>query len=279
MFSVKRLGSHEFAAEVVPLLAEREVEHNLLIGLALRIAAQPEATPGAVFCAVEKRGRLVGAALRTPPQLPIVTRLPDGAAREVAEFFRAQGDVPDGAIGPDEQGREVAEVFAEWRAGRVELASDEIVYELGGPAELREPNPPAGVARRATLTDAPVVERFIAEFFREVALPHTPDPAEYAARILAREAAWLWQDGVPRALACWARRLTTGTAIAPIYTAPDARGRGYGSAVTAALCRDLFAQGQRFVCLHADRNNPISNRVYRKLGFREVSTLNVWTVR
>lgn len=276
MFSVRRLDAADFAAEVIPVLAEREVEHNLMVGLALRIAADPSATPGAVFCAVERNGRLVGAALRTPPKLPIVTRLPAGAARAVAEFFRGIGDVPDGAIGPDEQGRDVAAVFAEWRAGRVELASDEIVYEL---TELRALPAPPGSSRRATPEDAPVVTRFLAEFVREVMLPQPPDPSQLAARLLRDEAVRLWDDGEPRALACWARHMTRGTAIAPVYTAKDARGRGYGGAITAALCRELFANGRSYVCLHADRNNPASNHVYRKLGFREVSTNNVWTVR
>jgi ribosomal protein S18 acetylase RimI-like enzyme len=276
MFSVRRLDAADFAAEVIPTLAEREAEHNLMIGLALRIAAEPAATPGAVFCAVERHGRLVGAALRTPPKLPIVTRLPAGAARAVAEFFRGIGDVPDGAIGPDEQGRDLAAVFAEWHAGRVELASDEIIYELN---ELREPRAPRGRARSATDDDAPVVVRFLGEFIQEVALPHPPDPRELAARLLRHDAVRLWDDGEPRALACWTRQMTRGTAIAPVYTAKDSRGRGYGGAVTAALCRELFANGRSYVCLHADRNNPTSNHLYRKLGFREVATLNVWTVR
>ena len=275
MFSVRRLDAANFAAEVIPLLAEREVEHDLMIGIALRIAEEPAATPGAVFCAVEKSGRLVGAALRTPPKLPIVTRLPAGAARAVAEFFRDLGDVPDGAIGPDEQGRDVAAVFAEWRAGRVELASDEIVYEL---TELREPATPPGRARHATTEDAPVVIRFLGEFIREVALPHPPEPSELAARLLRHDGVRLWEDGEARALACWTRKLTRGTAIAPVYTAKDSRGRGYGTAVTAALCRELLASGRSYVCLHADRNNPTSNNVYRKLGFLAVATINVWTV-
>lgn len=276
MFSVKRVEISEFAARVVPLLAEREVENNVMIGLALRIAADPQALPGAVLCTVEKDGELVGAALRTPPQLVVVTRLPQGAARAVAEFFRTLSDIPDGAIGPEQHGRDVANVFAEWRGGSVEYASDEIIYEL---RELREPTPPPGAVRAATAADGPLVTRFLSEFFREVVLPHPPDPAGLAARVLSRNAARLWDDGEPRALACWARHMTTGTAIAPIYTSPESRGRGYGSAVTAALCRELFAEGRAFVCLHAERKNPTSNHVYRKLGFRESSTINVWTIR
>lgn len=276
MFSVRRLEPDEFSAVVVPFLAASEVENNLMIGLAERIALQPETTPGAVLAAVEARGKIVAATLRTPPNYPVVTALPPGAAAKVAEFFAGLGELPDGAVGPGSHGRELAERFAEQRQRRVELASDEIVYEL---TTLCEPTRPRGRARHAELAELPIVTRFIAEFFREVALPHSPDPAVFARRILERRAALLWDDSGPVSLACWARHTVTGTAIAPVYTPRESRNRGYASAVTAELCRELLASGRRFVCLHAERGNAASNHVYQSLGFRAVSTINVWTVR
>ncbi len=276
MFNVRRLEAEEFSSVVVPFLAAREVENNVMIGLAQRITTQPETAPGAVLCAVEDHGKLVGASLRTPPSFPIVTALPPGAAAKVAEFYAGVGDVPDGALGPGLHGRDVAERFAEKRDGELVLASDEIVYEL---TTLCEPARPPGKARAATPAELPLVTRFIDEFFRELALPHPPDPAVLARRILERQAALLWDDDGPVSLACWARHTPNGTAIAPVYTPPEWRNRGYASAVTAALCRDLLASGRSFVCLHAERNNAASNHVYQSLGFRAVSTVKVWAIR
>ncbi|HEY3493432.1 MAG TPA: GNAT family N-acetyltransferase [Polyangiaceae bacterium] len=276
MYDVRRLDVQEFASRVVPFLAEREVEYNLLIGISARLAEQPEDARGAVFAAVEAGGRLVGAVLRTPPQLPIVTRLEPGAARAVARFLASVGDVPDGAIAPEEHGRELARALAELRGGNVELTSDEIVYEL---TEVRRPRQPSGFARPAAPEDAAIVQEFVAHFFREVELPHPPPPEVLTERILREQTALLWDDGGVRSLACRARYTTTGAAIAPVYTPPEARGRGYASAVTAELCERLLGAGRRFVCLHAERSNPVSNRIYRAIGFREVSTNRVWTLR
>jgi predicted GNAT family acetyltransferase len=276
MFNVRRLEPDEFSMVVVPFLATHEVENNLMIGLAQRIAAQPETAPGAVLAAVEDRGKLVAASLRTPPNFPIVTALPPGAAAKLAEFYAGVGDVPDGAVGPGMHGRELAERFAARRQAELALASDEIVYEL---RILCEPERPQGRARRAEPEELPIVTRFLDEFFREVALPHSPDPALLARRIMDRRAALVWDHDGPVSLACWARHTLTGTAIAPVYTPPQARNRGYASAVTAELCRELLASGRRFVCLHAERHNAASNHVYQSLGFRAVSTINVWSVR
>ena len=56
--------------------------------------------------------------------------------------------------------------------------------------------------------------------------------------------------------------------IAPVYTPPAQRGRGYGSALVAALSRHLLAQGRSPVYLFADMANPTANGVYLRVGFR-----------
>jgi L-amino acid N-acyltransferase YncA len=275
MLSVRRVEASEFISQVLPVLAEREVENNLIVGLAQRLAGDPDAAATAVLAVVETGGALVGAALRTPPRFPIVTRLPEGAARVLAQFFSRLGDVPDGAIGPEDHGRDLALVFAEQRGGRLERASDEIIYELRA---VRPPARPPGSARPATPDDLPVVTEYMAAFFREIALPHPPDPAEHAQRAITESRPLLWDDGGVRSMACRARRTLRGAAIAPVYTPPEARGRGYGSAVTAALCQRLLDAGSKFVCLHADRANKTSNHIYQAIGFEEVCGLGVWSV-
>ncbi len=54
--------------------------------------------------------------------------------------------------------------------------------------------------------------------------------------------------------------------IGGVYTLPEARGRGYAAACTAALSMDLQQDG-KLPCLFYE--NPIAGRVYRRLGFEE----------
>ena len=276
MLHVRRLDAAEFAAEVIPKLAEREVENNLLIGIAERALAQTDGGADAVLAVVESHGEILGAVVCTPPRLPVVSRLPGGGAHALAEFFAGLGDLPEGAIGPDAHGQALARELAERRGRSIDLASDELIYELRA---VHPPRPPEGFARMATIADVPVLTRYMSEFFREVALPHPPDPVTMAAAVVEQQRALLWDDNGVRSMACTARRTPTGTALAPVYTPPNARRRGYASAVTAELCQRLLDSGNRFVCLHADRKNETSNRIYRTIGFRHVADLNVWTIR
>jgi uncharacterized protein len=60
--------------------------------------------------------------------------------------------------------------------------------------------------------------------------------------------------------------------IGGVFTLPEARGKGYASACTAALSRSLQEAG-KMPCLFYE--NPIAGRVYRKLGFERADQWSV----
>jgi ribosomal protein S18 acetylase RimI-like enzyme len=64
-------------------------------------------------------------------------------------------------------------------------------------------------------------------------------------------------------------------AIFNVATAPDVRGRGYGSAVTAAAIRDGFEAGAEFAAL---QSSALGESVYRGLGFLEIETYLPYTI-
>ena len=55
--------------------------------------------------------------------------------------------------------------------------------------------------------------------------------------------------------------------IAPVYTFPEHRGRGYATALVAAISRELLARGKRRLFLTTDVANPTSNAIYARIGF------------
>ena len=77
---------------------------------------------------------------------------------------------------------------------------------------------------------------------------------------------WVVDDN-PVSIAGVARRLPRAAAIAPVYTPPAHRGRGFAGSVSAALAERLFAEGKSAVCLYVDMRNAASNRCYAKIGF------------
>ena len=82
----------------------------------------------------------------------------------------------------------------------------------------------------------------------------------------------LWTvDGAPVAMARVHGCLLGMSRIGPVYTPPENRGNGYGATVTAEAVKHAQREGARDVVLFADVDNPVSNRIYRRLGFVPVA--------
>ncbi len=58
--------------------------------------------------------------------------------------------------------------------------------------------------------------------------------------------------------------------VGMVYTVPEHRGHGYGSAVTAEVSRYAREAGAQVVVLFTDVTNPVSNAIYHRLGYRPV---------
>lgn len=58
--------------------------------------------------------------------------------------------------------------------------------------------------------------------------------------------------------------------VAPVYTPPELRGRGYASACVAAVTQAQFDRGRRFCFLFTDLANPTPNEIYQAIGYEPV---------
>jgi predicted GNAT family acetyltransferase len=150
-----------------------------------------------------------------------------------------------------------------------------LLYKLG---ELHVPHV-EGTYRVATLDDLEVALRWTRDFqvFTGTISLSDDDERKFLIARLGENSLRFWSVGeTPVAMAGHAATVVTPsgpfTRIGPVFTPEELRGRGYGSAVTAALCEELVAQSSR-VILYADANYPTSNRVYQRLGFRQIDDL------
>ena len=112
-----------------------------------------------------------------------------------------------------------------------------------------------------------LVEAYLA-FITEVGMPDSQERARarMPARIVRGDFR-LWMDDGPVAFAGFNDAAPEFARIAPVYTFPGHRGRGYATALVAALSRELLATGKRRLFLTTDIANPTSNAIYARIGF------------
>jgi len=265
-----------YRAAVEPLLLRDEAAHGLMLGLLPRIADGAYADP--LLALVEREGEAVLAALRTPPHDLILSAAdrPD-AAWALAEALAGDpvgADLP-GVLGPTDETDAFAAAWTERRGGRARVLMRNRVYRLDR-VEVAPEAP--GTPRRATRADLARLAAWLGAFQAE-ALPEEPVDAEATARrwLEAPERqVWLWEDrpeagGAPVSMVGAGSATRNGVRIGAVYTPPERRGRGYASALVAHVSASLLAAGRRFCTLYTDLDNPTSNRLYRRIGYRSVA--------
>jgi predicted GNAT family acetyltransferase len=178
---------------------------------------------------------------------------------------------------------EVADAFAaHWQrnTGHAGCVSMEMTfYTL---ARVADVSSPAGCMREATHAELDELLPLAVAAEGEMHVVQET-PASAAIRRTLRQAIddgqqFVWAEGSAiRAIASYVSPFkNSGARIRGVYTLPQFRGRGYGTALTGALAERLLKGGQAWVALFADNANPTSTGIYRRLGFQPHSIFRTW---
>jgi GNAT superfamily N-acetyltransferase len=270
-----------FADQVLPYLHRDAVRNNLACTIIeSRRRGQVPVEPDATWLrVVDGSGRLVTAALRTPPFPLVLTDAPAAAIDVlVMRLLAAEPDLPR-VSGPMEVSREFAD---RWSAATGRPAAISMAQRM---FRLDTVEPPVGVPgrpRAGTPADRERVIDWLAAFGAE-ALPDHPhsDPAPAADRLLARgDGLWLWEvGGEPVSMLTTAVPAGSVVRINSVYTPPSRRGHGYASAGVAAASQRALDQGAAACTLYTDLANPTSNQIYQAIGYYPVGDATIWRLR
>ena len=274
----------EFLETALPFLGADEARHNLILGLASTLDEHPSLYVDHRLWLVENAGNVVGAALRTPPR-ELVLGQPATENALLALVDAIDDDLP-GVVGARPEVEVFSELWARKTGATAQVKVEHGIYALSTVGSVPEP---AGSSRLATPHDRPLLVEWWKEFAIEAVHDDMPDLDEIGRAVdyrLEVETAsgtdssrsppgshrgfLLWEDGEVVSLAGYGGRTPNGIRIGPVYTPPARRGRGYASALVAALSAERLAAGNRFCFLYTDLANPTSNAIYRRIGYEQV---------
>ncbi|WP_432129005.1 GNAT family N-acetyltransferase [Streptomyces sp. bgisy082] len=207
---------------------------------------------------------------------------------EAARALASSPDLP-GNGGPAVVRGEAAavEVFAQ-ATGRPWMPTVRMrLFRLG---TLTPPDPaPAGRARVGTTADVPLAAAWAREFVRDIGEEPGTDYIGPVTERISDGRLLIWEEddseggggegggdregggGRPVSMACFSPVTEGQSRVHFVYTPPAARGRGYAAGVAAAASRAAREAGAAQVLLFTDLDNPTSNALYRRLGYRPVT--------
>jgi uncharacterized protein len=276
---VRRLDPEGFLRVAGAFLRAREAEHNLLLGLAGRLVANPRLYGGEPYLAVvEERGHVVVASLRTPPHNLVLSETVEMSSYvRLAEDAHAAFGVLPGVVAPIAAVETFVSTWKSLSGDDARRVRAERIYQAAAVIPAR---PVAGRARPAVEADRALLVDWLAAFIGEAIPGGNP---EAAAGTLDQRSSdpdgglVLWEDGEPASLAGYGSPTPKGIRIGPVYTPPQRRGRGYASALVADVTANLLAGGRRFCFLFTDLANPTSNSIYQQVGYRPVADVEQWS--
>ncbi|MDH6112557.1 GNAT superfamily N-acetyltransferase [Kitasatospora sp. MAP12-15] len=223
-------------------------------------------------------GPVRAAFAQTPPQLVQLGQAPVEAAAELARALAGERTTDRTT---ERAGERMAVPGVGGEAAAAEAFAAAWVQVVGGSARrvqrlrlyrLGALKPPvvAGQLRRADPEDRELLIGWTHAFADEVSAT-IPDVAAAVDRRLSAGNFHLWEvGGRTVAFAGLSSALAGMVRVGPVFTLPEQRGRGYGSAVTAAVSTEALRRGASEVLLYADLANPTSNSIYQQIGYREV---------
>ncbi|MEV4345457.1 GNAT family N-acetyltransferase [Actinoplanes sp. NPDC049596] len=257
----------EFATAAGAFLTSRPVEHTVFLTVidALRRRGPRAYGPSDPLFGYwrTESGAVDGVLLRTPPHPMMLSAAPTDAVAAAAT------DVPPTPAVNLLAGAE--RVFAAaWQRRTGQTASVARRTRLYRLAALADPSPP-GQARLATADDRPLLIAWQKAFYEEIGEEGFGDAGAAIDDRVAYGGLLIWEDeGRPVSMAIRSRLDSGMVRVAIVYTPPAHRGHGYAAGATVAATRSALDTGAGEVVLNTDLANPISNRLYQRLGYRPV---------
>ena len=277
-----------FLAAAEPALSRNELENNLILGVPLRVRdGGYEDAPDNLYFTITAQGKLVGAAVMTPPHNFIVHVERDAEAdalpilRALADAAFPNRDTIPGVIGRTPWVGEFAKIWSEITGIPLKQVMSERVFEL---REVAWPRKSEGRLRVCTNADLPLMIAWFRAFADE-ALGNEPisDAEETMKKAIEQQRMYQWEvpEGEGWRAVCMvgkSRALGRGRTVGPVYTPPAERGKGYASNATAAVSAVLLEEGWEYATLFTDLSNSTSNSIYQKIGYKPVCDYAVWHV-
>lgn len=165
----------------------------------------------------------------------------------------------------------LAEQFAALYAERVKkLYQRDMMMIAYRCSHLKKPDQMVGTHRLAEAKDANIVAKYLAGFICEAQGDQVTPESQFisAQKSIVSGKLYVWEvEGQVVSMAAVTHRAAREACINSVYTPPEQRKRGYASALVAQLCEMVLNEGL-MPMLYADASNPVSNKVYRNIGFQ-----------
>ena len=255
-----------FLSEAGPWLAANEAANNLILALAHALAGTDHPFHEPIFLAtVKEHGKVVGCAVRPPPDHLDLTPMPAGAASLVAASAALHCPGLEAVGGEQTVATEFATTWACLRGGAWRIAhhwSWLVLREVHSPARV------PGALRLAEPRDWPLLSAWAPLYMRDTGAPGSV--LTFLERRLATRSLFVWEHDGPKCMASISGYTPNGLRVSAVFTPEEHRHRGYASNTVATLSQRALDDGRSHCVLFAETRYAATQRIYERIGYRHL---------
>ncbi len=268
--SFKKPG--EFAQLAVPLLLKNEPLNQIQLSMLNNLEGL--LTPFEWMFGIYSKTELIGVATKTLG--PKFKLLVSPLSLEAIEFLVSEIGVRFelNLVGVLSE-RNTAEKFSKnWAWLKKCEFENEMEMGVFQCTQVKIPDGISGFYRPAKIDEIETILEWRRDYMIETRLPEeTPKEAHVATqKIIESRNLKVWEsEGKIVSMANASPGTPNGGRISLVYTPPSLRGRNFASALVAHATQEFFDTGKKFGFLNTDLLNPVSNKIYERIGYKKVS--------
>ena len=282
MIKVDRFdNATQYYQKVESYLLQQEAIHCLILGISKGLCRPQDDTSQPYLTVVENNKSIVATAIQTPPlklilsraitlcvAFGIATEAVELIARDLASSFQS---LP-GVIAPKIE----AETFIDsWQHLTGQSYRLDVAMRVHQLETVQPVAKAAGKLRLAESSDRDLLINWGQAFEREALGDNEPksDHKLWFDRHLKNQSLFVWQDNVTVSMAACGGATPNGIRINAVYTPPEYRGKGYATSCVTQISRQLRDR-YKYCFLFTNLANPVSNRIYSKIGYLPMAEID-----
>ncbi|BDA72155.1 GCN5-related N-acetyltransferase [Calothrix sp. PCC 7716] len=268
-------NASQFYNQVKDYLISQEAQHCLLLGISDTLVNNPERYPPNPYLAsVEVAEQVVAVAIMTHPYKLVLSCEDLGAIEIFAKDLYTQSLQVPGVNGQTNEALTFANIWQNLTGQTYQLSMQMRIHKLQAVEPIVRTN---GYLRNATEADRALLLQWNQDFEIEV-FGELLTNAQYIDNHIKQNTIYIWQDEIPVSFVCCAGSTPNGKRLGPVYTPKEYRKKGYATACVADLSQKFLDMGCNSCFLFTDLANPVSNHIYRKIGYLPVTDCHEYKI-
>jgi len=286
----------EFKRDVFPMLFLDEIKTNMQISIINNVIKQNDYYGSGIFIFVakgidhEQKEIVLATVIKTPPH-NLILYISDPEKKEIVIpklidyiYHHYSHTFINGILGDHQYVPAFTDYWSQYLSLQSIPFKQEVQFNIRFLALFPENfimsyiTGRSEITRLALMDDLDLIKKWVFEFYVDINESKSQEECDpIATGLVSSQNFYILEDNHQTvSIAALVGSTGNGGRIAYVYTPPELRGKGYCTVNMTHVCHLLFQEkGMKYLCLSADKSNPISNKVYEKIGFRFHYNLDV----